>query len=254
MTSFLETAESLLREPEDLLERLNAEPEHQATLLLQLVLITALGFGAFGFVLGLDRSVWMALLAAPKLVFVGLGSLAICLPALHVYGRLLGSRSTALQTAGEGLTAMAVTGLTLLALCPVLLAFSHLTDGTRGGYFDVVLGACALASFAGLRGLILLYRASGEAGRPTQHLLAWAAILGLVGLQSAWLIRPIVGRPGEEHLALLRPLERTAFVALADTLGSAMVSFLAPASMSNPAHGSGPRNLADFARPTYPGN
>src|SRR3712207_7865723 len=50
------------------------------------------GFGAFGFLLGFTRSPLAGLAAAPKLMLVGLGSLAVCLPALHVYGRLLGAR------------------------------------------------------------------------------------------------------------------------------------------------------------------
>lgn len=211
----LHTAETLLRQPEKLLARM---PEASRQLTPQLVLLAALGFGAYGFVVGLARSPLMGVLAAPKLVFVALGSLAVCLPALHVWGRLLGSRARLPEAIGEALTAIATAGMTLLALCPLLLVFNWLVAPTLGVYLYSVLGAAALLAFACLRGVWVLFGAMRRQARPAGHLLVWSALFGLVGLQCAWLVRPFVGAPGEPgRVVLFRPLERTAFDALERT-------------------------------------
>jgi len=213
--STLRTAELLLRNPRMLLSRIHEGGEAARELPMQLVLLAGLGFACYGLILGLAHSPLMGLLAGPKLVFVGLGSLAICLPALHVFGKLLGNRARLSQGVGESLTAVATTGMTLLALCPVLLAFLKLVESTQGRYQYTVLGAAALLGFACLRGIWILYLALRDERRPTVHLAAWTLIFGLVGVQCAWVARPFVGAPTpDDHVQFLRPLEGTAFDAL----------------------------------------
>jgi hypothetical protein len=215
-TGFASTAETLLKYPSRLVARIEAGGERIRDLPVQLTLLAIFGFGAFGLVLGLTHSALAALLAAPKLVLVGLGSLAVCLPALYVYGRLLGNESTILQVVCEALTALATTGLTLVALCPAWLAFLFLVNHPPHGYFYVMLGSVAFLSLAGLRGIWVLWSALRDGRRSWMHLAAWTAIYGLVGLQSAWMLRPFVGTPHDvdEGFVVVRPLERTAFDAV----------------------------------------
>jgi hypothetical protein len=209
---FLPTAEQLLRSPSTLMARIHGGREDLRPLPAQLAAISVIGFAAFGFLLGLTHSPLSGLLAAPKLVLVGLGSLAVCLPAFHVYGRLLGNDGTPLQVVCEALAALAATGLTLLALCPVWLAFARLTDTHPFGYFHLMAGCVAFLILAGLRGSLVLSRSLAKQKRKLAHLICWTLLYGLVGIQSAWVMRPFVGRPGpDEGTVVLRPLERSAF-------------------------------------------
>lgn len=223
----LHTAELLLRTPEKLLEQVHAGGAATRELPARLILLAAIGFGAYGFIVGLAHSPLQGLLAAPKLVFVALGSLVVCLPALHVYGRLLGSEARLDEAVGEALTAIATAGMTLLALCPVLLVFTRILAPTLGVYLYTVLGAAGLLAFACLRGILVLFRAMRRADRPAFHLLAWTLIFGLVGLQCAWLVRPFIGAPSaSDRVVLTRPLERTAFDALQRTVAGAVETAL----------------------------
>jgi cytochrome bd-type quinol oxidase subunit 1 len=204
--SILRTAELLLRNPVAVLAQVQAGGPELRELPLRLALCALAGFGLFGFLLGFTRSPLAGLAAAPKLMIVGLGSLAVCLPALHVYGRLLGARGSPLQSVCEALVALATTGLTLLGLCPVWLAFSNAVNHPPTGYFHVMLGSLAFLGLAALRGVWVLVRALRLQGRTVVHLLAWTALYGLVGIQMAWVVRPFVGTPGSPVVAF-RPLE-----------------------------------------------
>ena len=220
-SSLLHTAELLLRNPPALIARIR-EGDSLKDLPLQLTLIAVGGFASFGFLLGLTHSPVAGLISAPKLVAVGLGSLAVCLPSLHVYGRLLGNPSGILQVACEALTALATTGMTLLALCPVWLAYAHLVGGPPNAYFHVMLGAVAFLAFAGVRGTAVLLGALRLQKRAALHLAAWTLLYGMVGLQAAWMLRPFVGTPTDTSgkLALFRPLDRSAFDATWNLFGS----------------------------------
>lgn len=211
--NILKTAELLLRNPAKLIARIRAGGTDLRELPLQLTLIAVCGFASFGFLLGFSNSVLAGALAAPKLVLVGLGSLALCIPALFVYGRLLGNDASPFVVVCEALCALATTGMTLLGLCPVWLGLTHLVSGMHSGYFHVMLGSIAFLGFAGLRGVFVLLGALLNERRPALHLFAWALIYGMVGMQSAWMLRPFVGSPEDTrgHLVVLRPLERSAF-------------------------------------------
>lgn len=211
-------AEALLRNPGSVVERLDLRSPERRRMALPLVALALVGFAAFGFVLGLTRDALTGLLSAPKLVLVGVGSLAISVPALHVYGRLLGSGSDALQSAGEALVALATTGLWLLGLCPVWLVFANLVDTPVTGYFKVMLGAIAFLALAAGRGLWVLISALRARGRTVLHLTAWTALYAMVGIQMAWVLRPFVGNPGAPRGEWLRPIESSAFDAAAQLL------------------------------------
>lgn len=209
-SSLFETTDTLLRAPERLLARV-AEGDRVEALPAQLVLIALSGFGLFGFVLGMTRSLLPGVVSSVKLGFVGLGALAVCIPALHVYGRILGSNASPQQTVCEALTALATTGMTLVAMTPVWLVFTYFTSS----YPLTMLGSIVALGLAGVRGMVVLMRAAKSRGRRVAHLAVWTAIYGLVGLQLAWIVRPFVGAPdSRDELVLFRPLERTAFDAV----------------------------------------
>ncbi|MDC0712222.1 hypothetical protein POL68_27390 [Stigmatella sp. ncwal1] len=215
----LRTAELLLRNPSAVLAQVQAGGPELRELPLRLALCALAGFGAFGFLLGFTRSPLAGLAAAPKLMLVGLGSLAVCLPALHVYGRLLGARLNALQAVCEALVALGTTGLTLLGLCPVWLVFANIVNHPPTGYFHVMLGSLVFLGLAALRGIGVLVGALRLQGRTVLHLLAWTALYGMVGMQMAWVVRPFVGTPGSPTVAF-RPLESSAFDAATTLLRS----------------------------------
>jgi hypothetical protein len=208
--SILRTAELLLRNPSAVLAQVQAGGPELRELPLRLTVCALAGFGVFGFLLGFTRSPLVGLAAAPKLMLVGLGSLAVCLPALHVYGRMLGARISALQAVCEALVVLATTGLTLLGLAPVWLAFANAVNHPPTGYFHVMLGSLAFLGVAALRGVWVLVKALRAQGRTVIHLLAWTALYGMVGIQMAWVVRPFVGNPGSPTVAI-RPLESSAF-------------------------------------------
>jgi len=210
----LRTAELLLRNPSAVLAEVQAGGPALRELPMPLAVCALVGFGAFGFLLGFTRSPLAGLAAAPKLMLVGLGSLAVCLPALHVYGRLLGARVSALQAVCEALVALATTGLTLLGLCPVWLAFANAVNHPPTGYFHIMLGSVAFLGLAALRGVWVLVGALRVQRRTVLHLLAWTALYGMVGVQMAWVVRPFVGTPGSPSV-VMRPLESSAFDAAA---------------------------------------
>lgn len=219
-TSFVDTLDVLVRSPRALMDRVRAGHDLQH-LPLHLALVAIGGFAAFGFLLGLSRSVLWGTLAAPKLVLVALGSVAVCLPALHVYGRLLGNTGSALQQVCEALVALATTGLTLVALCPVWLVFTYQVNAPPSGYFHVMLGAVVFLGIAGGRGAWVLFSGLRAQGRPALHLVAWTVLYGMVGIQAAWTVRPFVGNPeSREAFVLVRPLEDTAFDATSTLLRS----------------------------------
>jgi hypothetical protein len=212
--SILRTAEILLRNPSAVLAQVQAGGPELRDLPLRLTVCALAGFGVFGFLLGFTRSPLTGLAAAPKLMLVGLGSLAVCLPALHVYGRLLGARISALQAVCEALVALATTGLTLLGLAPVWLAFANTVNHPPTGYFHIMLGSLGFLGVAALRGVWVLTKALRSQSRTVIHLLAWTALYGMVGVQMAWVVRPFVGNPGSATV-VIRPLESSAFDAAA---------------------------------------
>lgn len=218
--TFLDTLDVLVRNPRALLERVRGGHDLKQ-LPLHLSLIAIAGFVGFGFLLGLSRSVLWGALAAPKLVIVALGSVAVCLPALYVYGKLLGNVASPLQQVCEALVALATMGLTLIALCPVWLVFTYQVNAPPSGYFHVMLGAVTFLAVAGARGAWILLRGLRAQRRPVLHLAAWTVLYGMVGIQAAWTVRPFVGNPeSREEFVLVRPLENTAFDATATLIQS----------------------------------
>jgi hypothetical protein len=94
----------------------------------------------------------------------------------------------------------------LLALLPVLWFASVTLPETGLGYHRVVSLAIVLYAGSGLAALGVMREALG---RKPILLLLCTSLFMLVAGQSAWTLRPFVGRPADEHVPFLRPAEDT---------------------------------------------
>ena len=157
--------------------------------------------------------------ALPAAVLLSWG---VCLPALYILWAAKQREVGIAHCMSATAEAIATTGMTLLALCPVWLAYAHLVGGPPNAYFHVMLGAVAFLAFAGVRGTAVLLGALRLQKRAALHLAAWTLLYGMVGLQAAWMLRPFVGTPTDTSgkLALFRPLDRSAFDATWNLFGS----------------------------------
>jgi hypothetical protein len=162
----------------------NLVQEHRLpTLLLVLAVATAAFALPFGAVLGM-RNVW-------RVAALLLGSLAICVPSLHVFARYLGAGVTWAQTLAVSLAATAVTSLFTLALAPILGFFratmSSSTDVTPQGMAVLLLVLAFSAGIGQLFRLALaertLARRIGPAAIPV--IIPWLVLYLLITVRLA---------------------------------------------------------------------
>jgi len=123
----------------------NVAQEHRLpTLLVVLTVATAAFALPFGAVLG-PHGFW-------RVAALLLGSLAICIPSLHVFGRYLGIGLSWAQTLAVSLAAAAVTSLFTFALAPILGFFRvtmSASDVVTPQNMAVMLLICAFAAGIG---------------------------------------------------------------------------------------------------------
>ena len=55
---------------------------------------------------------------------------------------------------------------------------------------------------------------------PVRATLLWSGVLGLVGLQLTWLLRPVIGMPGQ--LVVLRPVESSGLAEVLQALAAVL--------------------------------
>src|SRR5204863_1107645 len=135
-------------------------------------LLVAVGGAAFGGALGAFRGGAQIAMAAWKIPFATLATLAVCGPGFAALTAAFGRRWTFRTTLALALAAGARSSLVLFALAPVL----WLTIDLGASYDAVRLAATAAYGLAGLSGLALLVRGLGDApGRAS-------AATGLVAL------------------------------------------------------------------------
>lgn len=204
---------NICNRPAEVAAQCTAERELEPLVKTALVLVLG-GTAAFGFVLGNVRDVSQGFATALKLPLVWVVSLAVCAPAFYaisaVFGRAMSLRATLALT----LVASARASLLLFALLPVLWL---LTDMTRGGpnqYHQVTFCSALAYGFAGLLSLGVLLRAFPLRRNVWGALLGFGLVFFLVSGQTAWSLRPFVGRPAEKDSPFLRPPEGTFVEAL----------------------------------------
>lgn len=109
------------------------------TLVLLLVFVVAAWSIPFGLVLGVEA--WWTMSA------LTLGSVAICLPSLHVFAALLGLRTTPLTITALASTLPATTALFTAGFAPILAFLRYTFDAKSKSVTWIVLAkGCALQS------------------------------------------------------------------------------------------------------------
>ena len=205
-----------LRNPRSLLDA-DDSSEQFAHLAPRLLAIAASGAVLFGMVVGSYRGGIQLLYAGVKMPLLLLLPVLVGLPAIH--GLLVASE---LEIRWSRLALAALIGLArgavlAAAASPVLwLMFSMPLDY----HLTVLILAGALMALM-IPGLSVLVQAIP--GKGPRRLLASVVAIGVIGvvtMQTGWLLRPFVARPTVE-VAFLRPVEEDVFSSLAATASAA---------------------------------
>lgn len=193
----------LLRAPEVVARRCVHDPNGDRELRrLTLVSIAAIvcGGALFGMTLGAYRGGLQMLFAAVKIPAAGLLTLACTAPAYYALSNVVGRRWPMQSVVALGLSSTARASLVLVASVPVLW---FLID-VGAGYHMVALWASAVYGLAGVAALGVVYRALAGTPHRLWVLAVMVALFGVVGGQTAWSLRPFLGRPSQAQVPFLR--------------------------------------------------
>jgi hypothetical protein len=183
--------------------------------ILHLLILIALGFGAFGGVAALTgRALGPSLFGIVKLPALFLASGMICLPTLYYFSVLFGSRLRFLQMITLILTSQAVAAVLTLGVTPISLLF--LLSGSDANFLVLLnIGALGLCAALGLIFLVQGALFANETEPPERMtfigwvklflrggvrslvLLGWLLLYGLIGVQLSYALRPFFGVPLE---------------------------------------------------------
>ncbi|MBX3184749.1 MAG: hypothetical protein KIT72_04905 [Polyangiaceae bacterium] len=207
----------LLRDPARVAERAERAEGLRDLALTSLACVT-LGAGSFGGVLGAFRGGAQIAYAALKLPLALLITLVVCVPAFYALAAGFGATRRFATIAALSLAASARAALVLLACAPVL----WLALDRQLSYHAAVMLAATMYMAAGLAAVTVVVRGLGSSLRA----LATSAACGLVFFavlgQTAWGMRPFVGRPSAEHVPLFRAREGSFADSLVESSRSAL--------------------------------
>ncbi|MBL8618105.1 MAG: hypothetical protein JNM72_21005 [Deltaproteobacteria bacterium] len=186
---------------------------HSPRLRRDLAVVTACGAGLYGAAVGVAGGPLQMCAGAVKLPLLLLGAAAISAPVLTLSTRVFGAAIRAPSLLTLTLQALGTASLVMAGLAPALAVWwlsitgaepgldpALAADAAWWGYRRVVLGGLVVAAAGGALGAARLSSAV-----PMRAAVPWAGAFAAAALQLAWLLRPIVSRPGEG--AVLRPLE-----------------------------------------------
>ena len=188
---------ALLREPQIVIERCRDSTAQRDVARLGLLII-AVGGALFGAVVGSFRGGGQIAVAGLKIPAATLLTLAVCGPGLAALGVVFGRNWTLREALALLLSAGARASLVLFALSPVL----WLVIDLGGSYHFIRLIAVIAYGLAGLSGFAFLLRALGPAPGRAAAALSFGALFLVAGAQSAWLLRPYLGDPGDAQVPL----------------------------------------------------
>jgi hypothetical protein len=192
----------LLRSPRAVAERSRAGGDLRPLFVAALGALV-LGAGVFGATLATSRGGVQLLYSGVKLPLALLVTLLLVLPALHGIAAGLGRPASFSAMIALVLASAARGALVLLALSPVIwLCF----DGGLA-YHPGVLLATACYGLSGLSALELLLHGIGRDARGLLIVGLFGAVLCATGGQTAWMLRPFLGRPSARQLPFLRARE-----------------------------------------------
>jgi hypothetical protein len=194
--------DELLRSPQGVAERIRRGDDLRA-LVVSALLALIVGAGTFGAVLATSRGGIQLGYSAIKLPLAILITLCLCVPAFAAIARALGRDLTLSGMVGLTLSAAGRAALVLLAFAP---AVWFVLDRGLSYHVSVLLSAVCYG-FAGLSALRVMASGIGLDARGLAILACCAAVLLPTGAQSAWMMRPFIGRPSQAQLPFLRHKE-----------------------------------------------
>jgi hypothetical protein len=135
-------------------------------------------------------------------------TLIVCLPALHIFNSLFGSRKSVAQHFTYVLSAASVISLLLAGFAPIVLFFITTLNPSKDYSFYLLMNV-AVFGITGVFGVSFLYQSMRPAaeieGDETvfekvdnikirdQVLRLWLVLYGFVGSQLGWTLRPFFG-------------------------------------------------------------
>ncbi len=170
-------------------------------------------FAAYGAIIGSFNSWQQALSSAIKLPALYLITLTVCLPALHIFNSLFGSRKTIAQHFTYILSAASVIALLLAGFAPIVLFFITTLNPNKDYSFYMLMNVVVFM-ITGVFGVSFLYQSMRPASEVDgdenvkvrdQILRLWLVLYGFVGSQLGWTLRPFFG--SSETFILFRPRE-----------------------------------------------
>jgi hypothetical protein len=209
--------DELLRSPRAVAERARAGGDLRP---LFLAALGALVFGAgiFGATLATSRGGVQLLYSGVKLPLALIATLLLVVPAFHAIAAGLGRPLGFSAMVGLLLAAAGRGALVLIALSPVIwLCFD------RGlTYQPGVLLASLCYALSGLAALELVLRGIGFDFRGFLIVSVFGLVLFATGGQTAWMMRPFLGRPSAQNVPFLRHRESSFMDALGQSARSSL--------------------------------
>lgn len=213
--STLSLINEMLRDPASLVDRMDGEGEFAAhgPRLLALIVV---GAGLFGAVVGTYRGGLQVAFAAAKMPVLVLLPGLVLLPALQALWALSEVTVSLRRLSAAALVGSARTAVLAAALGPILwLAWPGLD------YHWAILWFVGALSVAGAAGLSVVLEAAPATGKPLVVRAVALVLLGVLSMQSGWMLRPFVVRPGAET-TWVRTVEDDVFTALGTTVQTAV--------------------------------
>lgn len=196
--------DQLLRDRAGLLARIEAGVDLVGVARAMIVTIIACA-AVFGAALGLNRGGAQIAFAAIKLPLVILLTAGLCAPAVTALRHVVEGHSSIRRDLALVLSSLALGSLVIAALAPVVM----LAVSWGAGYHALILlavGCCAVGGAVGLS--LFVSGTKGIAAGSRVLIMATALVLvGLVGSQMTWTLRPYLVRPRTEHVPFLRQVE-----------------------------------------------
>jgi glucan phosphoethanolaminetransferase (alkaline phosphatase superfamily) len=217
--NYVDTFLALLKDRHSFLEEVN-RGERLKGKISALMLCSFCCFSAYGAIIGSFNSWEQAISSAIKLPALYLITLAVCLPALHIFNVLFGSRKSIAQHFTYVLSAASVISLLLAGFAPIVLFFITTLNPNKDYIFYMLMNVFVF-SVTGVFGISFLYqsmRASSEIEGDEnvqvrdQILRLWLMLYGFVGSQLGWTLRPFFG--ASESFVLFRPREGNFLIAI----------------------------------------
>jgi hypothetical protein len=198
----LNMLDELLRSPQKVAARVERREDLRPLVLAALAALL-LGAGSFGAVLATARGGVQLGYSALKLPLSIVTTLCLCVPAFTAIARALGRELDIGGMVGLSLSAAARAALVLLGFAPAV--WFAIDRGL--GYHGSVLLSTGCYALAGLAALRVMASGIGRDARGVCILACCAAVLLPTGAQSAWMLRPFIGRPAQAEVPFLRHKE-----------------------------------------------